>query len=220
MDRIDEKIYNKLFELNRNKPKGKTCKYKEALSRAWKNRDFEIEMYWKRATYFWIFLATTFAGYFALLTVDIYKVENKMDIYLLELIIICLGIGFSWSWVLVNRGSKKWQENWEAHIDLLEDKVTGPIYKVVKDKNGYNYSVSKINEYVSIFVLIIWCSLLAYFLLKRYSLFRIDTDSIRFTIVAFFILLTIVGFFFLLLIKTKTKTKKEIYSFKMREYEI
>lgn len=217
MDRIDEKIYNKLFDLNKSKPKRKTYKYKEALNRAWKNRDFEIEMYWKRATYFWIFLATTFAGYFALLTVDICKVENKMDVYLLELIIICLGIAFSWSWVLVNRGSKKWQENWEAHIDLLEDQVTGPIYKVVKDKSGYNYSVSKINEYVSIFVLVIWCSLLVYFLLKCYSLFRIDTG---FTIVAFVILLLIVGFFFLLLRKTKTKTKKEMYLFKMREYEI
>ena len=141
MNKIDRKKYYKLFEL-RDEPntrgnelnKEKTYKYEEALNRAWKNRDFEIEMYWKRATYFWVFLATTFAGYFALLTVDMDKVENKIDVYLLELVIISLGICFSLSWFLVNRGSKKWQENWEAHIDILENKVTGPIYKIEKDK--------------------------------------------------------------------------------------
>lgn len=183
------------------------------------NRDFEIEMYWKRATYFWVFLATTFAGYFALLTVDMDKVENKIDVYLLELVIINLGICFSLSWFLVNRGSKKWQENWEAHIDILENKVTGPIYKIVKDKKGYNYSVSQINEFVSLFVLVIWIVLLASFLLKRYFLFGLSIDTLRFTIMASALLLTIV-FSFLLLKYKKTTNEKKIYSFKMREYEI
>lgn len=226
MNKIDRKKYYKLFEL-RDEPntrgnelnKEKTYKYEEALNRAWKNRDFEIEMYWKRATYFWVFLATTFAGYFALLTVDMDKVENKIDVYLLELVIISLGICFSLSWFLVNRGSKKWQENWEAHIDILENKVTGPIYKIVKDKKGYNYSVSQINEFVSLFVLVIWIVLLASFLLKRYFLFGLSIDTLRFTIMASALLLTIV-FSFLLLKYKKTMNEKKIYSFKMREYEI
>lgn len=220
MNSINEKEYNKLFELNRDKPQGKIYKYNEALNRAWKNRDFEIEMYWKRATYFWVFLATTFAGYFALLTVDMNKVENKIDIYLLELIIICLGICFSLSWVLVNRGSKKWQENWEAHIDILENRITGPIYKIVKDKKGYNYSVSKINELVSCFVLVIWTVLLAYFLLRRCSLFSFIAESSRFPIMVSIILLAMIVFSFLLLKYKKTTEEKKKYSFKMREYEI
>lgn len=220
MDSINEKEYNKLFELNRDKPQGESYKYKEALNRAWKNRDFEIEMYWKRATYFWVFLATTFAGYFALLTVDMDKVENKIDIYLLELIIICLGICFSLSWILVNRGSKKWQENWEAHIDILENKITGPIYKIVKDKKGYNYSVSQINEFVSCFVLVIWIVLLVYFLLRRYSLFGFNTESLRFTVMVAVILFAIIAFSFFLLKYKKTTKEKKVYSFKMREYEI
>ena len=48
-----------------------------ALERAWKNRDFEIEHYWKRATYFWTFTAATFLGYFTVLT----KVDNKSSEY-------------------------------------------------------------------------------------------------------------------------------------------
>ncbi len=34
-----------------------------ALERAWKNRDFEIDKYWSRATYFWTFIASAFVGY-------------------------------------------------------------------------------------------------------------------------------------------------------------
>lgn len=38
-------------------------KNKLALDRAWQTRNFEIEMYWKRASYFWAFIATSFGGY-------------------------------------------------------------------------------------------------------------------------------------------------------------
>ena len=156
-NKISKEKYNELFSIQ---TEDNSNKHENALERAWKNRDFEIEMYWKRATYFWVFLATTFAGYFALQTVDLSKVADKIDIYLLNIVVICLGICFSVSWFLVNKGSKKWQENWEAHIDLLEDKITGPIYKVVRQEKGYNYSVSRINLYVSGFVIGIWFILL------------------------------------------------------------
>ena len=127
-----------------------TSKRKAALDRAWSNRDFEIDKYWSRATYFWAFIAATFAGYIAVSS-------GAMDAGLkrhLGFMINCMGIIFSTAWVMVNAGSKQWQENWEKHIDMLEDEVTGPIYKTVLD--GRSYSVSKINKTVSIFVLIIW----------------------------------------------------------------
>jgi tRNA A-37 threonylcarbamoyl transferase component Bud32 len=36
---------------------------KEALKQALDIRKFEIDLYWKRATYFWAFIAVSFAGY-------------------------------------------------------------------------------------------------------------------------------------------------------------
>jgi len=36
-------------------------------------RQFEIELYWKRATYFWTIIAATFAGYFTLATSDKFR---------------------------------------------------------------------------------------------------------------------------------------------------
>lgn len=141
-----------------------------ALERAWKNRDFEIEHYWKRATYFWTFIAATFLGYFTVLT----KVDHKSSEYDLVLfVLVCLGLVFSVGWVLVNLGSKKWQENWEAHIDLLEDNVTGPLYKTVKQDEVKSYSVSKVNLLVSKFVLSIWLILYSY---SAYTAFKDFSD--------------------------------------------
>ena len=40
----------------------------EKLHKSYYFRDFEIEMYWKRAQYFWSFLAVIYAGYFLLIT--------------------------------------------------------------------------------------------------------------------------------------------------------
>lgn len=129
-----------------------------ALDEARENRKFEIELYWKRATYFWAFIAAAFAGYF----VWIAKQPNEVTI---SYIIGCLGFIFSVAWYFVNRGSKYWQENWETHVDLLEDDLSGPIYKTVVQKrlyslchfqDAYPFSVSKINQLLSLFLAFVW----------------------------------------------------------------
>lgn len=96
----------------------------EALKQALDIRKFEIELYWKRAAYFWTFIGATMAGFLA---IQASSAQNKQD---LAVILACLGIVFSFAWVCVNRGSKFWQENWEKHVDVLEDEVTGPLYKI------------------------------------------------------------------------------------------
>lgn len=126
---------------------------KRAFEKAWEIRNFEIELYWKRATYFWAFIATTFAGYFALVNSDSYSQPDKynhVEIYF----VICIGFILSVAWLLTNIGSKAWQRHWEVHVDLLEDQFTGPLYKTVHPT--ITYSVSKINEVVSVSFAAIW----------------------------------------------------------------
>lgn len=125
-----------------------------ALAYALDIRKFEIELYWKRATYFWAFIAAAFAGY--ALT---YKAEHEPW---LSILFSALGLVFSFAWYLVNRGSKFWQSNWERHVDLLEDMTLGPLYKVVavtEDNSAGSlltspgqFSVSKVNQILSVFV--------------------------------------------------------------------
>ena len=144
-------------------------KRSKALDHALDIRKFEIELYWKRATYFWAFIGVTLAGYGA---VQASSVINKTD---LSIVLACLGRGFSFGWFCVNKGSKQWQENWENHVDMLEDEETGPLYKVIlsrpKPKGSKEwisqiitgpspYSVSKINQIISLYVTLLWIFLL------------------------------------------------------------
>ena len=106
---------------------------KLALTQALEFRKFEIEMYWKRAQYFWAFLVTIYGGYFSILASNVSDCP-KREILLAFAI---LGYFFSIGWHMANRGSKFWQQNWEYHVDILEDYVYGPLYKMVIARTDY-----------------------------------------------------------------------------------
>jgi hypothetical protein len=134
---------------------------KEALKQALDIRKFEIDLYWKRATYFWTFIAAALGGYLV--------AQQNPGAFEISYLLCCIGLVFSVAWYFVNRGSKAWQRNWEAHVDLLEDEVMGPLYKTGVDRYKYRlldltaaypFSVSKINQILNVFVIAIWVFLL------------------------------------------------------------
>jgi hypothetical protein len=150
----------------------------KALARALDTRKFEIELYWKRAAYFWTFIGAAFAGFVA---VQASSALNKQD---LSVVLSCVGFVFSVAWLCVNRGSKHWQENWEKHVDMLEDEISGPLYKVVLTRGapkGWReigkhivtgpspLSVSKINQLISLYVSLLW-AVLVWYSLPEFSL--------------------------------------------------
>jgi hypothetical protein len=154
---LDESGYKKVFGLD---PENRKL-VKKALEVALDVRKFEIGLYWQRATYFWTLIAASFGGYFLIL-----GSEHLDDKEYLSLIVACIGFIFTWAWYLVIRGSKRWQENWENHVDMLEDFVIGPLFKTkltrtpdkpVIDKvvGPGHFSPSRVNVWVSIFTLII-----------------------------------------------------------------
>jgi sensor histidine kinase YesM len=85
---------------------------------------------------------------------------------------ILLGGIFSVAWLLVICGSIQWQNNWEAHIDKLENKITGPLYKTVYYKGRCYYSVSKISKTLAWVVIAVWCILLIRYVLDNFIMFR------------------------------------------------
>lgn len=156
---MDQDDYNSNFEANNKNSET----LKAAFNQVSDIRKFEIELYWKRATYFWALIAVAFAGYFSILSS-----ENIPSKFFLSFVVSCIGFVFTFAWFLSSRGSKYWQENWENHLDLLEDKITGPLYKTLLERPGYenlaekfitgpmSVSVSKINQWVCFFIVIIW----------------------------------------------------------------
>ena len=141
----------------------------KAYEKAWENRDFEIDKFWTRAAYFWGFIVLIFGGYVTIIAGENTEKAIKMH---LDLYFLLLGFLFSISWYLVILGSKSWQRNWEAHIDHLEDYVSGPLYKTIFYSGNRFYSVSKLNEVMAIVVIIVWCALLGQFFVSDFKLYN------------------------------------------------
>lgn len=166
---ISDSEYRARFKVDPDSPNDDL--HARALERALDIRKFEIDLYWKRATYFWAFIATALTGF---IIIQASPSTNKAD---LSVLLSNLGIAFSFAWLCVNRGSKQWQENWENHVDMLEDKVQGPLYKVVlsrrKPKGMKEWalhlltgpspiSVSKVNQLIGLYITALWVGLLFY----------------------------------------------------------
>ena len=136
-------------------------KLEEALEIALDTRKFEIELYWKRTGYFVLFIGAVFVGYYTILSSD--KIEKEQQSWLL-LILPALGFLLSLLWHMANRGSKFWQENWEAHIEELSTHLGIPIFGIIKSRKysiynvmgQYPFSVSKVNQMVSLLITISW----------------------------------------------------------------
>ena len=126
------------------------------MARAYELRTFEIEHYWKRATYFWGFQIAIFAA-FGFLLREISTKGSSTGWHPVALALAGLGVLTAWASYLSARGSKFWQENWERHIDMLEDKIEGRLHKTVwLDRGKSSFSVSRINQWLSFYVFGFW----------------------------------------------------------------
>jgi uncharacterized membrane protein len=160
--------YETSFQKNRTGEKTETLRC-AAFKRACENRDFEISNFWKRALYFGGFIAIIFNGYVNILTgknADAVK-ASPLDLYL-----ILLGIIFSVAWLLAIKGSKQWQENWEQHINKLEDEITGPLYKTIYCEGERLYSVSKICKMLAWIIIGVWVFIFFKYLYKNWGMLK------------------------------------------------
>ena len=135
-------------------------KLEKILENAYDIRKFELDLYWKRATYFWGFLVAAYTALFVL-------IDKKLVEY--QFLVVCLGLIFSLAWYLVNRGSTYWVTNYERVIDAIEEKLGTEFYKLNLEnefsifnlQQNYSFSVSRINIKVSLFILLTWVLLFA-----------------------------------------------------------
>ena len=155
-----------------------------ALDRAHEIRQFEIRLYWQRSLFFWGFLVVLFTGLFFLIGTKqefsildkteqefsiLDKTEQKVLIRENELlfsvslfVLCCLGLLVSFAWLYIHKGSRTWQKNWEHHIDLLEDMITGNLYKSVIGKGSEFFAPGQIHKTIIKAFIIVWILLIIY----------------------------------------------------------
>lgn len=142
MGELRERYFNTL-KIRENESEKE--KRKAALERAYNLRNFEIEHYWKRATYFWGFQIAIFAAFGFL-----WKGDTTNGWPLIGGALSSLGILTAIANSLSSCGSTFWQRNWERHIDMLEDEFEGRLYKTVWLHEGsVSFSVSRVNRTLS-----------------------------------------------------------------------
>lgn len=142
-------------------------KLEKALEIALDTRKFEIGLYWKRTGYFVLFIGAVFIGYYKIMQTAESSIGKYQKEWLL-LLLAALGFLLSLLWYMANRGSKFWQENWEAHIKELSTHLGVPIFGIIKSREHsirnlmqeYPFSVSKINQMVSLIVTFAWLLIL------------------------------------------------------------
>ena len=156
-------------------------KLEEAFQIALDTRKFEIELYWKRTGYFVLFIGAVFVGYYKALPISGPSDSEKEWLLLL---LSSLGFLLSLLWYMANRGSKFWQENWETHIEDLSIKLRNPIFGIIKINEytiynpkqfnkSYPFSVSKVNQMVSLIITFCWLIIL----LKELGMFLVFENN-------------------------------------------
>ena len=133
-------------------------------------RKLENELFWKRAMFFWAFIAAAFIGF-----VDSYKEKPSFGI-----VVACFGVVCSVAWSLVNRGSKRWEMHWHSLLVQFESENIGDLFAIpvqqLEDPERHRmswmlrrYSVSNLTIALSDFVCVIWLFILLFSLVSVLS---------------------------------------------------
>ncbi|WP_068306705.1 hypothetical protein [Pararhodobacter sp. CCB-MM2] len=164
-------------------------KRREAWKIAHELRRFEIDLLWRRSTYFWGLQIAAFAGFGVMAGTSVSESAGAdlpdpliMPVFLLAISLFGLAGSLAWYWAA--KASKIWMYNWEMHIDFLEDEFSGSLYKTVFFRgNGAVFSLTGINEAVTLVTVVIWTFLL---LFSEVRLLTYAFTGVMFQAVAFF----------------------------------
>ena len=160
------------------------------------NRNFEIELVWKRSQFFWVVNAAALAGFAAV----------KPEATDTRFLVICFGFLSSFCWLLINIGSKWWQEAWEEKLKCTSseyfDREFLEKYKVGQ-KNVFllplvQISVTGVVTAFSLFLCLVWFAIGGWYLwlsLRMDASFIISVD-VRYLLAANFCFIFCVLIFF------------------------
>ncbi len=184
------------------------------IDRAHEIRKFEIDLYWRRTTYFWTLIAAAFVAFFAIQSAKDLPAPTRS---VLSFVVANLGLVFSIGWFFINRGSKFWQQNWEMQVDRLEKHRGENLYRLVLYRPHEDcwlvdpapFSVSKINQITSFYVVVVWAGLIGLSMGQWFGLLwpSVELPFVRHgAVIVFFLLMLLSTCFVCLLFYCKART--------------
>jgi formylglycine-generating enzyme required for sulfatase activity len=165
-----EKFFDKDSPLNckDNSPeKNSVNNIVKAFDIAVQTREFETKLYWTRSNYFWVFVSAIAVAWH----------HTKDNSLFINFSVMLLGFIVSFVWFCASKGNKYWQNNWEANIYYLSRILKVPVFELLLDpacdnlcklNSKYRYSVSKLNQFVSLAVTVSWMLLIYYTVCKNF----------------------------------------------------
>jgi hypothetical protein len=136
----------------------------EILKYAVEMRKFEIERFWHRSLFFWGFIGAAFVAY----SQTAGKADSLTPQNVTQFLVACFGLVCSVAWTLQNRGSKYWQEAWEAKVESVEwDVLRVNLFsnREPRQTKGFwgaqPFSVSRLAIALSDFTVLVWVALAA-----------------------------------------------------------
>jgi hypothetical protein len=168
-------------------------------------RNMEIDLFWKRSSYYWVFVGAALVAYGAL----------KKDFPNICLLITSFGLISSVAWMLGNIGSKWWIENWEKKLHDASHPIVGDLFVPYSEKFpiGFGvslsrFSVTKLAVLISMFSTILWLGLFFKETLMLFPNLRLRIDFLYRYRWAALIALT---FVFLVMMVTLGKGKNRVW---------
>ena len=199
--------------MSKNGGSDKLFSLKDLYEELFKCRDFEIDHLWQRSVFLGAFLLAVAAGYGTFVNAHIADIikngEGPMTKYFHGICLGLAGLGiiFSQLWIMMAKGSKRWQERFEESIaffykketdtkikkELFEKKLTQriseksiPYFGKLNEKEiknsllstkGGEYSVSRINIIIGQVSCFAWMALAGIHFYKTLEIIYKDVSS-------------------------------------------
>ncbi|AKE61458.1 hypothetical protein PU088_003309 [Citrobacter farmeri] len=164
---------------------------KEAYDKAHSIRNFEIELFWKRASYCFTIIAAliTLCGVLASTYFKPDISERDHNLLLLIAFISFLGVVFTIMSHLMTVSGEYWKRNWELHISMLEPLFSGRIYSTHLVSSENRTSISRMLLLFFMAIYVCWLVILG-FVLKENENFIIPLFIILVASVVYIVIFT------------------------------
>ena len=121
-------------------------------------RNMEIELFWKRSSFYWVFVGAALVAYGVLYD------KNPQ----IRIMIAAFGLLSSLAWFLGNIGSKWWIDNWEKKLGQYGRPIIGDLFDIEDRPIDLfpglplrRFSVTRLAIFLSLFVCVLWCVIFA-----------------------------------------------------------